>query len=86
VSHVAEGLCTPTPLPVATPLSGRMLHVCTLVDGKEGDCIVCSDRAAGIRRRSRHWCPGCGVGVHEKCFDGLEHRSRVGGRKRPASP
>jgi len=86
VSHVVEGLCTPTPIPVATPLSAPMLHVCTFLDGKERDCIVCSDRAAGIRRRSRHWCPGCGVGVHEKCLDGLEHRSRVGGRKRSASP
>jgi len=87
VSRVVEGLCTPTPPPVATPLCFSMLHVSALLDGKkERDCVVCSDRAAGIRRRSRHWCPGCGVGVHEKCFDGLEHCNRVGGRKRPASP
>jgi len=72
---------------VATPLPASMLHVCTLLDRKkERDCVVCNDRAAGIRRRSRHWCPRCGVDVHEKCLDELEHRSRVGGRKRPAIP
>ena len=41
-------------------------HRLVLLPGKkESNCVVCSK--PGARKRSRHWCPICQVGVHEKC-------------------
>lgn len=48
-------------------------HLVLLPERKEMDCSVCSDRKGGRRRRSRHWCPACGVGCHEKCAARLDH-------------
>lgn len=81
VAEVVEGLCTPAPQP-EQPMSLSLQHQCVLLpDKKERDCVVCSDRSAGIRRRSRHWCPGCDVGVHGQCFVQLEHYRRGSKRK-----
>jgi predicted RNA-binding Zn-ribbon protein involved in translation (DUF1610 family) len=84
-AHVAESQCSScTPAPPATTLAPVVTdHICKLLDGrKERNCVVCSDSTAGVRHRSRHWCPGCGVGVHEKCLDQLRHGSHLHKRRR----
>jgi len=80
LSHVAEGLCTPTPLPVATPLSAPMLHAARCWMGRRGIalCAVTGLQAFGVEADTG--VPGVALVYTEKCFDGLEHRSRVGGR------
>ncbi|XP_032816689.1 uncharacterized protein LOC116945998 [Petromyzon marinus] len=48
------------------------------------DCEVCGKnrRVPGGRKRTRHWCPGCNVGVHEGCFPKLVHFHRENRRGR----
>ena len=76
VVDVIESLCGPVdePNPQA-PI--QPLHRLFLLDGrKERDCVVCSDRSVpGGRKRSRHWCPACDVGCHERCEPRLQHGS-----------
>ena len=58
-------------LPPAVPLVGR--HELEHLPGKrERNCVVCSDRAMGVRKRSSFWCPGCDDGVHRQCFHKLD--------------
>ena len=60
-------------LPPAVPLVGR--HELEHLPGKrERNCVVCSDRAMGVRKRSSFWCPGCDDGVHRQCFHKLDHK------------
>lgn len=88
VVSVVESLCGATnhdqPTQSARPYIPQ--HCLKLLDGrKERDCVLCSDRySGGTRKRSRHWCPGCGVGCHKKCEPNLEHYKRQAraGRKR----
>ena len=54
--------------PVAPIATNRLV----LLEGKkEKRCFVCSTPAQ--RKRSRHWCPACKVGCHEKCEAQLTH-------------
>lgn len=86
---------TPTPRP-ATPTHRNIAvlgtnHRLYLLEGrKEMDCYVCSDRKTpGGRKRSRHWCPLCEVGCHEKCESKLIHANGLGRhrkRRRLATP
>ena len=46
-----------------------------LSDKKESNCYVCSTPAR--RRHTRHWCPICQVGVHEKCEKQFTHRGYI---------
>ncbi|CAM9884776.1 unnamed protein product [Lampetra planeri] len=48
------------------------------------DCEVCGKnrRVPGGRKRTRYWCPGCNVGVHEGCFSKLVHFHRENRRGR----
>eukprot|EP00745_Piridium_sociabile_P033917 TRINITY_DN58298_c0_g2_i4.p1 TRINITY_DN58298_c0_g2~~TRINITY_DN58298_c0_g2_i4.p1 ORF type:complete len:699 (+),score=112.90 TRINITY_DN58298_c0_g2_i4:68-2164(+) len=89
---IVESLCgardqqiQPDPVRPLAPL-----HRLVLLPGRrERDCVVCSDRhgRGGNRRRSRHWCPGCEVGCHERCEPQLEHFRRVARRgRRPHHP
>mgnify|MGYP002804405118 CR=1 FL=1 len=61
----------------STPLLSRGTEehgFALLPERKERDCAVCSDRSQpGGRKRSRHWCPACKVGVHEKCYPQFSH-------------
>ncbi|KAK3751173.1 hypothetical protein RRG08_023931 [Elysia crispata] len=55
-----------------------------LLEGKkEYRCYVCSTPQR--RRRSRHWCPACKVGCHEKCEAQLVHRDDIGLQKKAQS-
>ena len=67
------------------PLQQPTIHRLVLLPGKlERNCHVCS--TPGNRKRSRHWCPRCGVGCHERCEERLEHRDGLGAsRKRRAA-
>ena len=70
--------------PEAEP-SGHVLM--PLPQRKARDCEVCGKNRAvpGGRKRSRHWCPGCGVGVHEHCYHRLVHFRRINRRGRKNS-
>ncbi|XP_066955684.1 piggyBac transposable element-derived protein 4-like [Macrobrachium rosenbergii] len=41
-------------------------------------CAVCP-------KHSKHWCPGCNVGIHEGCWHQLEHYFRAKGRPKRKS-
>ncbi|XP_064610684.1 piggyBac transposable element-derived protein 4-like [Liolophura sinensis] len=89
VVAIVESLCgSLEKQPPATPPAPE--HHLKLLDGrKERDCVVCSDRYSdGVRKRSRHWCPGCNVGCHANCEPNLEHYPRPArvGRKRRVAP
>ncbi|XP_045584534.1 longitudinals lacking protein, isoforms H/M/V isoform X5 [Procambarus clarkii] len=57
--------------------AAHMPHEYTKLPGRrERFCALCP-------RRSRHWCPGCNVGVHEGCWPKLKHYRRPTGRPRP---
>lgn len=43
-------------------------QICTQSKGSLKECDVCSNRAAGNRRRTKWGCAVCGVGVHPQCF------------------
>ncbi|XP_078331274.1 uncharacterized protein LOC144625087 [Crassostrea virginica] len=46
----------------------RVVAIVRQIAGKkEKDCIVCSDRANGVRRRSRMQCTKCNKGLHFQC-------------------
>ena len=78
ICAVVESLCSAeeagvAALPPAMPHPGR--HELEHLPGKrERECIVCSDRARGIRKRSSFWCPGCDDGVHRQCFHKMQHK------------
>ena len=86
IAQVVESLCGTAPDPPnaaaaapATPPPPPALvgHQIAYLPGRtERQCVVCSDRKRGLRRRSRTYCPGCDVGVHKTCFDQLEHVRR----------
>jgi hypothetical protein len=66
---VVEDLCADSEA-VATPPLPETRHELILLDGRlEQDCVVCFDRSAGVRSRSRTWCSACRVGVHMSCYD-----------------
>ena len=75
---VVESLCAAEDpampvVPPAVPHVGR--HILEHLPGKrERECVVCSDRARGIRKRSSFWCPGCDDGVHRQCFHKMDHK------------
>ncbi|KAI0218363.1 hypothetical protein LSAT2_029928 [Lamellibrachia satsuma] len=56
----------------AVPEGHQLQH---LPGKQERDCVVCSDRSRGIRKRSSYWCAGCGSGVHKHCFCNLVHKN-----------
>lgn len=92
VVSIVETLCGATVNQGAEniPLRAHVVQhrLVLLEDRKERDCVVCSNRyGGGTRKRSRHWCPGCGVGCHERCEIELEHYRRPArvGRKRRAA-
>ena len=52
-----------------------MQHCLQHLPGKrERECVVCSDRARGIRKRSSFCCAACGDGVHRECFHLMQHK------------
>ena len=75
---VLESLCAAEEadepaLQPALPHPGR--HEIEHLPGKrERNCVVCSDRARNIRKRSSYWCPGCDSGVHRQCFHKMDHK------------
>ncbi|XP_069461272.1 piggyBac transposable element-derived protein 4-like [Ambystoma mexicanum] len=82
VVDIIEALClsqegTSSEHSAATPLlapSSKEHGFAILPAKKERDCAICSDRSKpGGRKRSRHWCPGCNVGIHERCYPLLVH-------------
>ena len=92
VIKVLESLCQnnklargPQRQAAPLPLQQPTIHRLVLLPGKlERNCHVCS--TPGNRKRSRHWCPRCGVGCHERCEERLEHRDGLGAsRKRRAA-
>ena len=79
--EVIEAFCETT---VTTAI---LQHHLILLDGKkEKDCVVCSVRGSTRadknssrgRKRSRHWCPACKVGCHERCEPNLVHQTDRG--------
>lgn len=74
IAEVVEDLCgNDEPFPAAGPPDKS--HELKLLDGRaERDCAVCSNRAAGIRRRSRTWCAACQVGCHLQCYERFVHK------------
>ena len=74
---IVETLCSAADEepPQAIPRAAQH-HLVLLPGKKEMDCRVCSDRKGGKRRRSRHWCPACRVGCHERCAARLDHSQR----------
>ena len=78
ICSVIESLCAaedagePGPQP-ALPHPGR--HELDHLPGRrERNCVVCSDPARNIRKRSSFWCPGCDCGVHRQCFHKMDHK------------
>ena len=75
---VLESLCAAEEadepaLQPALPHPGR--HEIEHLPGKrERNCVVCSDRARNICKRSSYWCPGCDSGVHRQCFHKMDHK------------
>ena len=86
IIEIIETLCqqfqTSEPSPQRVPLKkDEESHEYTKLPlRKERYCAVCSER--GLKKRSRHWCPACQVGVHEDCWKHLQHYHRKLGRKR----
>ncbi|KAK3763566.1 hypothetical protein RRG08_056990 [Elysia crispata] len=82
--ELVEGLCSGQPRqPAVLGLAGAACatHRLVLLEGKkEYKCYVCSTHQR--RRRSRHWCPACKVGGHEKCEVQLVHRDDIGLQKK----
>ncbi|GFN98692.1 PiggyBac transposable element-derived protein 4 [Plakobranchus ocellatus] len=86
--EIVEALCEGherVPNPLVRPVVELPLrHGLVLLEGKkEKDCYVCSDRSKDKksstgRKRSRHWCPACKVGCHERCDPQLEHVTNQG--------
>lgn len=82
VIEILEMLCNydPTPTPGEQPAGfvARVAeHRLVLLDGKkEWRCYVCSEPKK--RRRSRHYCPACNVGCHERCEPQLQHQTGLG--------
>ena len=84
---IVEALCATHPdaqppvgpagaAPVA-PAAPLARHRLILLEGnKERRCFVCSTPAQ--RKRTRHWCPACQVGCHEKCEAQLTHEDNLG--------
>ena len=82
VTAVVERLCLgdgevlgmpAPPLPVA----GLLPHDLQYLPGKrERECVVCSDRSAGIPKRSSYYCTGCNLGIQWQCMDHLRQRSQ----------
>lgn len=72
-TDIVESLCGSTdPIPAPPPIDPNH-QLADLPGSTERECVVCSDRQAGRRRRSRTWCPGCRVGVHKKCWEQFRH-------------
>ena len=83
---VIESLCDIVP-PPAQPVTINPHHLKLLEGKKEKDCVVCSKRSADKskstgRKRTRHWCPACSVGCHEKCEPFLVHETNRGLKKK----
>jgi len=74
LASVVESLCAVDDAPqAAVQVPGR--HVLEHLPGrKERDCVLCSDRTRGIRKRSSYWCPGCDDGIHKQCFHKMQHK------------
>lgn len=90
VIEIVESLCNynqaPNPGDGPAGFAARVAeHRLVLLDGKkEWRCHVCSTPQR--RRRSRHYCPACNVGCHERCEPQLQHRAGLGNqRKRKAT-
>lgn len=68
----------------ATPTAAipqQATHRLFLLPGrKEMNCYVCSK--PGARKRSRHWCPRCQVGCHERCEANFQHTDGIGASKK----
>ena len=73
VAEIVESLCGTVDRNPQMPVVAKTHRLKALPGRQERDCVVCSDRKNGIRRRSRTWCAGCAVGVHKKCFERLDH-------------
>lgn len=72
----APGSCVSVPGSSGTQEAANVPHEYTkLPDRRERFCAVCP-------RRSRYWCPGCNVGIHEDCWQKLDHYWRPRGRPR----
>ena len=80
---VVESLCSASDDPMPDqPTQPTPQHRLILLPGKkEMDCVVYSDRKGGKRRRSRHWCPACQVGCHEKCEGNFNHPGKQVARR-----
>lgn len=83
VARIVEGWCdyyVPYPHPAGMGPAQRPAVGCQIeqLEGKkERDCIICSSRRGGVRRRTRTRCARCDVGVHNKCF--VEHTNQAVG-------
>ncbi|XP_062608039.1 piggyBac transposable element-derived protein 4-like [Saccostrea cucullata] len=55
--------------PVRGVIRNRNIGIQPIQGNKEKDCIVCSDRSTGQRRRSRSQCRSCRRGLHFACSD-----------------
>ena len=78
VASVVESLCAAGDAVVpAMPPAGpacRAHELQHLPGRQERDCVVCSDRSRGIRKRSSYCCTGCDDGVHRGCFHQMVHK------------
>ena len=75
LASVVESLCASEHAVAGPPELPGVNHDLTHLPGsKERDCVVCSDRSRGVRKRSCYWCPGCNNGVHRQCFHLMQHK------------
>ena len=79
---VVESLCLGDGEVLGVPapplfVAGLLPHDLQRLPGKrERECVVCSDRSAGIRKRSSYYCTGCNLGIQWQCMDHLRQRSQ----------
>ena len=74
LATVVESLCTPDDVPAAIALPSLEHRLEHLPGKQERDCVLCTDRSRGIRKRSSYWCIGCRDGIHQKCFHRMTHK------------
>ena len=70
---VVESLCAAEQCHLQCPRLGAT-YLSTCQANGSGTCIICSDRARGIRKQSSFWCPECDNGVHWQCFHKIDHK------------
>ena len=68
---IGVGLCASGEAAVVPDLQHCLQH---LPGKRERECVVCSDRARGIRKRSSFCSAACGDGVHRECFHLMQHK------------